>query len=59
MCGECEKKETLDIMINVRPCTVTRQGHSVFCESCEVCLWEEKLSLCQEFVVCLKINVLN
>ena len=25
MCGECEKKETFDVMVNVRPCTITRQ----------------------------------
>ena len=30
------KKETIDVMINVRPCTITRQGHSVSCESCEI-----------------------
>ena len=59
MCGECEKKETFDVMINVRPCTITRQGHSVSCELCKICLWEEKLSLCQAFVVSSKINVLN
>ena len=40
------KKETFDVMINVRPCTMTRQGHSVSWESCKICLWEEKLSLC-------------
>ena len=28
MCGECEEKETFDVMINVRPCAITRQGHS-------------------------------
>ena len=39
----CVGKETL---INVRPCTITRQGHSVFCKSCKICLLEEKLSLC-------------
>ena len=37
---------------------MTRQGHSVSCESCKICLWESKLSLC-----CLcglfKIIVLN
>ena len=25
MCGECEEKETFDVMINVRSCTITRQ----------------------------------
>ena len=25
MCGECEVKETFDVMINVRSCTITRQ----------------------------------
>ena len=55
MCGECEEKETFDAMINVRPCTITRQGHSVSCEPCKICLWEEKLA----FVVCSKTNVLN
>ena len=58
MCEECEEKETFDVMINVRPCTMTRQGHFVSCESCKICLWEERLSLC-----CLsglfKINVLR
>ena len=39
MCGECEEKKKSDIMIN---CTITRQGHSVSCESCKICLWEEK-----------------
>ena len=40
------KKETFNVMINVRPCTITRQGHFVSCQSCRICLWEEKLSLC-------------
>ena len=31
----------------MRPCTMTRQGHSVSWESCKICLWEEKLSLCK------------
>ena len=44
MCGECEEKETFNVMINVRPCTMTRQGHSVVWESCKICPWEEKLS---------------
>ena len=35
MCGECEEKETFGIMINVRLCTIMRQGHSVSCESCK------------------------
>ena len=26
MCGECEEKETFDVMINVRLCTITRQA---------------------------------
>ena len=55
VCEECEEKEIFDIMINVRPCTITRQGHSVSYESCKICLWEEKLSLCQAFVVCSKL----
>ena len=59
MCGECEEKETFDVMINMRPCTMTRQGHSVSWESCKICLWDEKLSLCHAFVVCSEINVLN
>ena len=25
MCGECEEKEALDVMINVSSCTITRQ----------------------------------
>ena len=25
MCGECEEKETFDVMINVGSCTITRQ----------------------------------
>ena len=36
-----------------------KADHSVSWESCKICLWEEKLSLCQAFVVCSKINVLN
>ena len=48
MCGECEEKETFDVMINVRPCTMTRQGHSVSWDSCKICPWEEKLSVCQD-----------
>ena len=43
MSGECEEKETFNIMINVRPCTMTRQGHFVSWESCKICLWEEKV----------------
>ena len=50
---------TFDVMTNVRSCTITRQGHSVSCESCRTCLWEEKLSLCQAFLICSKINLLN
>ena len=45
MCGECEEKETFDVMINARPCTVTRQGHSVSWESCKIFYGEEG-SLC-------------
>ena len=59
MCRECEEKESFDVMTNVRPVTITRQGHSASCESCKICLWEEKLSLCYAFVVCSKINALN
>ena len=68
MCGECEEKETFDVMINVRSCTITRQGHSVSWESCKICLWEESC-LCvrkkvvfvlgKQQTVCSKINVLN
>ena len=51
-------KKTFDVMINVRPCTITRQGHSISCESRKICLREEKF-----FLYCLcdlfKINVLN
>ena len=25
MCGECDEKETFDVMINARSCTITRQ----------------------------------
>ena len=53
MCGECEEKETFDIVINVRPCTITRQGHSVSCESCKKFMGSKVV----EFVVCSKINV--
>ena len=42
----CEPCVENNVMINVRPCTMTRQGHSVSWESCKICLWEEKLSLC-------------
>ena len=28
---------------------------SVSCKSCKICLWEEKLSLCQTSVVCLAL----
>ena len=58
MCGECEEKETFDIMINERLFTMQRQGHSVSWESCKICLWEEKLSLCQALLVSSEINVL-
>ena len=53
------EKESFNVMINAMPCTIIRQSHSVFCESCKICLWEETLSLCEAFVVCSKINVLN
>ena len=46
MCGECEEKETFHIIINMRPCTITRQHHSVSCESCKICLREENMPLC-------------
>ena len=36
-------KDTFDIMINVRPCTMTGQSHSVAWELCKICLWEETL----------------
>ena len=39
MCGKCEEKETFDLMINVRPCTMTSQGHSVS--------WESGKRICQ------------
>ena len=29
---------------------------SVSCKSSKICLWEEKLSLCQAFVVCLTLT---
>ena len=31
--------------VNARPCTVTRQGHSVSCESCKI-FYGKKGSLC-------------
>ena len=43
MFGEYEKKETFNVMIKVRPCTMTRQAHSVSWELCKICLWKEKL----------------
>ena len=54
MCEECEEKETFDVMINVRPCTITRQGHSVSYKSGNICPWEEKLSFVRHlwFVLC-------
>ena len=54
MCGECEEKETFGVLINVRLCNMAKQGHSVSWELCKICLWEEKLSLCQAFVVSSK-----
>ena len=56
MCEECEEKETFDVMINVRPCAMTRQGHSVSWEPCEICLWEENLYLCLEWKSCLSVR---
>ena len=50
MCRECEEKETFDVMINVK------QGYSVSCKLCKICLWEEKLSSCKAFVACSKIK---
>ena len=43
---ECEEEDSFNVMINVRPCTMTREGHSVSWESCKICLLEEMLSLC-------------
>ena len=43
MCGECEEKETFNVMINVKPCTMIRQGHSVSWESCKISLWEDEV----------------
>ena len=40
MCVECDGKGTFDIMINVRPSTMARQGHSVSWRLCKICLWE-------------------
>ena len=59
MCGECEERETFNVMINVRPCIVTRQRDSVSCESRKICLWEEKLSCVGHLWFVKKINVLN
>ena len=60
LCVEKErKKETFDVMINVRSFTIYRRVTLVSCRSCKICPWEEKLSLCQAFVICSKINVLN
>ena len=52
------KKETFDLIINVRPDTITRHGHCVSYESCKICLWEESFRV-KAFVVCSEINVLN
>ena len=60
MYGECEEKETSDIMINRRPCTTTRQDYSVSCESYKIvdgkksCPW---LSICGLFKnLCAKLT---
>ena len=56
MCGECEEKETFNVMINDEAMYYHKAGSlSVSCESCKICLWEEKLSLCEAFVVCSKL----
>ena len=52
-------KETFDVMINVRPCTITSQDHSAFCKSCKK-VYGKKGCLCvQAIVLCSEINVLN
>ena len=42
----------------VRPCTMSRQGHSGSFESRNICLWG-KSCLCEAFVVSSEINGLN
>ena len=46
MCGGCEEKETFDVMINVRPCTMTRQGHYVYVENRVKFVYGKKSCLC-------------
>ena len=55
----CVEKEIFDIMINVTPCTVTRQGHSLSCESCEKFVYGKKVVFVISICDLLKINVQN
>ena len=57
--GECDEKETFNVMINVRPCTITRQGHSVSCESCKNFSMGRKIVFVLGICGLFKINVLN
>ena len=56
MCGECEEKETFNVMINMKPCTMIRQVQSVSWESCKISLWKDKLSLCSAQKVVLLLG---
>ena len=44
ICGMREK-ETFDVIINVRSYTMSRQGHSLSCESCKI-VYGKKSCLC-------------
>ena len=59
MCGECEEKETFDVTINVRSCTITRQGTLYLANRVNILMGRNidfVLGIC---VVCSKIDVLN
>ena len=45
MCGECKEKEAFSVMIKVRPCTMTRQGHFHF-HFCVKFVYGKKSCLC-------------
>ena len=48
------KKETFDVMINVKPCTMLRQDHFVYLANHVKFVYEKKLCLCVRHLWFLK-----
>ena len=56
MCGECGGKRGIQCHDKCEAMYFHKAGSlSVSCKSCKICLWEENLSSCQAYVVCLTL----